>query len=132
MPLVNDITFIPNPVITGSESRYATVTVDIPRVLKSWRRSLFSFEWLSPEGEIKNPDQLSDREREKRRSVEARIETGQPLFQPVLGIGLMENVEIGSGREILLTLAAKGVSRMPVHIPASNLGDFKAFTVPVD
>jgi hypothetical protein len=48
-----------------------------------------------------------------------------------LGIGLQDNVEIGSERAVLLTLAALGYETMPVHIPKSNESDFKHFRADV-
>lgn len=128
---VNNIQFIENPALHGRANRYICIVIDVPGVLESWRRSLFSFEWLRPDGEIKDLPELPAREQPKRAAVEQKLETGMPIEQPVLGIGLMENVEIGIGRAEFLTLAARGVTRMPVHIPASNESDFKAFRADV-
>ncbi|MBU0823823.1 MAG: hypothetical protein KKB78_05250, partial [Alphaproteobacteria bacterium] len=99
------------------EKNYATVTVSIPKVMESWRASLFSFEWMLPDGRIKSRDELSANEQPKRDAVEALIKAGKAVEKPVLGIGLLENVEIGTGRATLLTLAAHGIKTMPVHVP---------------
>lgn len=113
--------------IKGREERYLTVRVDTAKILKNWRHSLFSFEWLTPEGNIRKADDMPMREREKREAAENAIKKGETLERPVLGIGLMDNVEIGAGRAIFLTLSAHGHKTIDVHIPASNKGDFKAF-----
>ena len=121
--------FIDNPVIHGREDRYAAVTVDVARIMKSWRLSLFSYEWVLPDGRIRDLTELPEAEKPKRQEVESMLDRGQPIERPVLGIGLMDNVEIGSGRAIFLTLAARGAATIPVHIPKSSLKEFAPFLV---
>lgn len=121
--------FIDHPVAARSEGKFTSVMVDLTAVVKSWKKSLFSYEWLTPEGAIKPIEELNDAEMQKRALVEERIKKGDKLEKPILGIGMLENVEIGSGREILLTLAATGTTQMPVHVPASQVGEFKKYRV---
>jgi len=113
--------------IRGREDRYMMVRVDPKAVIKSWRDSLFSFEWLHQDGSIRGLDDLPLHERDKRLKVEKHLSSGQPLERPVLGIGVMDNVEIGAGRDIFLTLAAHGASEIEVHIPKSSASEFKPF-----
>lgn len=124
---VATIHFIPAPAITGREEKYIDVTVDAPAVIKEWKLSLLSFEWLLPDGTIRTIDELPIQQREKRLSVESRLNGGKPLEKPVLGIGLMDNIEIGSGKDVFLTLAALGYRHIPVHILKSCEKDFAAF-----
>ena len=78
-------------------------------------------------GRIKTANELSDSERPRREAVETALAQGQPLDKPSLGIGMMDNVEIGSGRAVFLTLVAHGAKTIPVHIPRGNEADFKKF-----
>lgn len=119
--------FIANPVISGREDKYTTIQIKVDAVLESWRMSLFSYEWILPDGRIRAEKELSESERPKRHAVEETLKGNQPLETPILGIGLLENVEIGSGRAIFLTLAAHGCKTMPVHIPKSNIKEFTPF-----
>lgn len=121
------LNFIDNPVVAGREDRYETVEIAVPSVLESWRLSLFSYEWVLPDGRIKDLAELPTGEQEKRKTVETLLAQGQVFEKPVLGIGLLENVEIGSGRAVFLTLAAHGVKTLPVHIPRSNRKEFAPF-----
>ena len=89
--------------------------------------SLYSFEWLEPDGTIKSPEALSAAEQDKRVDVETCIEKGVSMETPILGIGMLDNVEIGSGRATFLTLAAMGRKTMPVHVPTSSVDDFKKY-----
>ncbi len=123
------LNFKDNPVATGRPDHYMEITVDTGRIMKSWRTSLFSFEWLLPDGRIKSAPELSETERPRREAVEEALRRNQPLDKPVLGIGMMDNVEIGSGRATFLTLVAHGAASLPVHIPRSNEADFKKFRI---
>lgn len=121
------IRFVDNPSIRGRAENFTIVTVSVPVVLESWRESLFSHEWLWPDGRIRGVYDMPERERLKRIHTEAAILAGDPLPRPVLGIGISDNVEIGSAREVFLSLAAQGVDRVEAHIPKSNLADFRPF-----
>ncbi len=106
------------------------ITVDAAKTLKSWETSLFGFEWLEKDGSIRTLQSLPLKERDKRLKVEAALQKGDDLPRPVLGIGLMDNVEIGSGREVFLTLAALGHKTISVHIPKSLADEFEQFKTP--
>lgn len=127
MTPTRNIEFVDNPAIRERRDHYLDVTVDVARILKSWQSSLYSFEWMLPDGRIKTRDELPENEQPKRDDVEEKIKRNRPLEKPILGIGLLENVEIGSGRATFLTLAASGLGVIPVHIPKSNKDEFKPF-----
>ena len=124
---VTGLQFSDHSSLKGREDRYAVVRVDAAAVLKSWRQSLFSFEWLTPEGSLRALDDLPLHERDKRLKVEKHLVQGHTLERPVLGIGILDNVEIGAGRDVFLTLAAQGVREIEVHIPRSSQSDFNGF-----
>lgn len=122
-----DMHFLDSPSIRGREDRYMIVRVRTDAILKSWRSSLFSFEWLNPDGSIRSLDELPMHERDKRVKIEQKLGAGEAMDRPVLGIGLLDNVEIGAGRDIFLTLAARGFKETEVHIPVASAADFKQF-----
>ena len=124
---VTALQFTANASLKGREDRYAVVRVDTGAILKSWRKSLFSFEWLTPEGALRPLDDLPLHERDKRLKVEKHLAQGHALERPVLGIGILDNVEIGAGRDVFLTLAAQGIRDVEVHIPLSAQKDFNDF-----
>lgn len=107
--------------------KYDIMDVNLELILKSWKISLFSFEWLTPEGSVRTPDKLPDKEREKYESVLAAYKSGKDLERPILGIGILENVEIGSRRDVLLTLYTQGIKTLSVHVPKSLIHDFAPF-----
>lgn len=123
----NSVTFTINKTVEARRDNYIDVTVKTAAIIKSWKHSLFSHEWLTKEGDIRDKKELPASEQPKRERVELAIANGESLPKPVLGIGLLENVEIGAGKAEFLTLAAMGRSEIPVHIPKSNQDDFKDF-----
>ena len=50
--------FIDNPAIAGKEDKYITVMINVPAALKSWKKSLFSFEWLDENENLRSPGAL--------------------------------------------------------------------------
>lgn len=127
-----EMTLIDNPVIKGREDYYTEITINVPSVIKSWQESLYSFEWLLSDGRIKDLKELPEAEQSKRQAIEDALSKGMPIEKPVLGIGMMDNIEIGSGKAALLTLAAHGHKQLAVHIPKSNESDFQDFRADVE
>lgn len=127
MATVSSIKFIDNTRIAANLDNYEDIDVVVAPVIKSWRESMFSFEWLNNEGQIRSINDLPDKEKPKRERVEALLAAHKDIEKPVLGIGLNDNVEIGIGGAEFLTLAAHKLTIISVHVPKSNLEDFKPF-----
>jgi hypothetical protein len=118
---------IDNSGLKDQENKYTLIDVNLEKVIKSWKISLFSFEWLTPEGAVRTPDQLPQKELEKYNSVLENYKNGKELERPILGIGMLENIEIGSRRDILLTLYTQGVKTLSVHVQKSLEEEFKDY-----
>lgn len=119
--------FIDNPTLRGREDNFITINVKTGPVIASWRESLFAHEWLHKDGSIRSRHDMSDKMRARRQAAEELIQGVSPITRPVLGIGITDTLEIGSGRDILLALAAQGVKVVSVHIPKSHQVDFRMF-----
>lgn len=121
------IKFIDNSNIKGREENYLTLTVDSTKVLKSWKSSLFSFEWLTPDGQVRTPDQLGAAEQEKFHAITTLYRKGGAIERPLLGIGVLDNIEIGSRRDIFLTLCAYNISEISVHVLKQDEKEFNDY-----
>lgn len=119
--------FIDNPAIKGREEKFLSLDVAIAPVIASWRESLFAHEWLKSDGSLKTLNELSETNRQKRLEIETALREGRSLPKPVLGLGITDGVEIGSGKDVLLTLAALTHEKLSVHILKSHASDFKLF-----
>ncbi len=124
LPTIN---MIDNASIKEREDKYVTINVDLNKVLKGWQISLFSFEWLTPDGQIRTAEQLPDKERQKFETVLEDIKKGNALERPILGIGVLDNIEIGSRRDVLLTLHTLGIKSLSVHVPKSLVEEFNEY-----
>lgn len=125
----DQINLVDNPAIKGQEDKYKTVTIDVTAVIKDWRSSLFAHSWVNPDGRMKTLEELSQVEQERRHEVEERLASGNAIERPILGIGLLDHVEIGSGRSIFVTLAAHEIEQLSVHIRLSNEEELQKFFV---
>ncbi len=126
---IHDIHFIPEPDLKNDEKSFITFTIDIQKVIKSFRHSVFSYEWMhTATGSLKSLDELGSKQKNERIEIENMIKNGHPIPQPILGIGLMDHIEIGTGKAIIMTLAAHGFNEMPVHIPISMFGSMHEFS----
>ncbi|NQZ13471.1 MAG: hypothetical protein HRT94_01435 [Alphaproteobacteria bacterium] len=121
------IEFIDNNLAAKKDGAYRIEEVQVGKVLESWKFSLFSFEWLTPDGEIRDVDSLPELEQEKYQNIMLKLSRQAPLERPVLGIGMMDNIEIGSRRDVFLTLAKQGYNKIPVHVPVSLLKEFTPY-----
>jgi hypothetical protein len=124
---VNKLPFIDNSAIKGREESFSTREVMVAPVIKSWRNTLFSYEWLDEQGHIRAPEHMPEKEQLKRQEVEEQLKNNCLLSRPVIGLGLNDDVEIGAGRAVFLTLAAHGHEQLPVHIPRSCLEFFEKY-----
>lgn len=123
----NSINLVDNSSIKGREEKFTTLEVDLHKIVKDWKTSLFSFEWLLPNGQVRTIEDLTENRAAQFRETESAYKHERPMERPVLGLGMIENVEIGSKKEILLTLYSLGVVKMEVHVPTSCLKDFQKF-----
>ncbi|MEM8832937.1 MAG: hypothetical protein AAGB32_00200 [Pseudomonadota bacterium] len=121
------IIFIDNQIVTAKPDQYLTLNVDTAKTLKSWKNSLFSFEWLTPDGKIRSEAEMADTVLQQYQTVRELINKGDSLKRPVLGVGLIDNVEIGSGKDVFLTLASENIDTIEVHISKKDQDFFESF-----
>lgn len=127
--MTKTLNLIDNPSVSARSDKFTVIMVDVDKVVKDWQNSVHSYEWMNNDGQVKNLKDLTEGRDEKYLAVETAYHNNQPIERPVLGIGIMDHIEIGSRKEVLLTLYALGVKKMEVHIPISCLKDFKKFLV---
>ena len=122
-----DINLIDNQTIKDRQDKFTLLEVQLDKIIKDWKASLYSFEWLLPDGSVRPPEKLTTEYRHQYNNIEQIYQLNGALERPILGLGMMDNVEIGSRKEVLLTLYNLGVRQMSVHVPKSCLDDFQKF-----
>ncbi len=121
----DQISFADNPALKGREKNFITVNIAMKALLWDWKDSLFAHEWLTRDGSLKSDDYLSIANKERKQMVLTKLDQGDDLPRPVLGIGIMDNIEIGSGKDVVMALAERGCLTFSAHIPKSDADMFK-------
>jgi hypothetical protein len=126
---IPDAIFCDNKLVVKEPDKYVTVDVALEKVLASWKDSILSFEFLNTDGSLRMDRELSPKNQERRSEIEQLIRERKVVQRPILGIGLMDNIEIGSGRDVFMTLATQGYSVVSVHIRKAQQDEFKGYIV---
>jgi len=129
---MNRLNLIANTGTLQDPDLYTDITVDAGSIIESWQLSVMSLDWLDKKGRIKALKDLKPVKQQKRMAVEEALKNGARIETPILGIGLYDNVEIGSGRPAFVTLAAQGFDCIPVHVRKSQLSSFQEFMCDVE
>ncbi len=120
--------FVDHPVVMAKPEHYVDLIVDARKVLQEWRQSLLAHELLDTQGAIKPDDRLNEGRREKRAHARRKLDSGEALEKPILGIGIFDTIEIGSGSDTLALLVLEGYDVLPVHVRKSQAHEFKGVT----
>lgn len=121
--------FIDHPNVGANKDAYIDGVLDLDKAMPSWRQSLLAHKWLTTDGYPKPPETLGAEQKEKYDTYEAMLKNGEALPKPIIGIGMVDNVEVGSGQAVILLLAHKGVKQIPVHIRNSQSKKLMKFMV---
>ncbi len=76
---------------------------------------------------MRDIDHLNMLDRDKVLKAKKILQAGEALPRPVLGIGILDNIEIGAAREVFYVIAGAGHKTLSVHIPRSNQGEFRPY-----
>lgn len=121
--------FTDHPNVAANRDAYTDATLDIAKALPSWRQSLISYKWLNAEARPKGASDLADEQRAQVDDVIRILTRGDALPKPIVGLGMLDNLEVGSGAAIVATLAAQGVKTIPVHVRKAQEKGLKKFLV---
>ncbi len=111
----------------AASAKFISIAVDIDKIIHSWQLSILAHEWLMPSGKPKPCAQLSEQNQQKLNDAIQTIKSEKAVTKPVLGLGILDNIEIGSGRAEFIALYNQDIKQIYVHIPKSNEADFKKY-----
>lgn len=121
--------FMDHPSVSANPGAYGNGSLDVEKALPSWKQSLIAYKWLDAEGRPKKPDALDDEQRAQRDDILRILAKGDALPKPIIGLGMFDNVEVGSGAGIIATLADIGVKILPVHLRIAQEKGLKKFLI---
>ena len=124
-----DFKWVSSQSVKDHPNPYTVLTVDISKIVKSWRQSIIAHEWLDQGTHFRDVEHLSFHLRRQWEETLANIESGQDLERPILGIGIIDNVEIGTNRAIISVARTLGWKTIEVVVPEKMVDLFEEFKV---
>lgn len=121
--------FIDHPSVSANPDVYGNATLDLAKALPSWSQSLIAYKWLTSDGTPKKAELLDDEQRAQYDDIIRILTKGDAFPKPIIGLGMFDNVEVGSGAGIVATFAAMGVVMIPVHVRLAQEKGLKKFLV---
>ncbi len=118
--------FYDHEVVQKSPDDYVEITLSPTIILNAWSTSMFAHELLNKDGSVKSQNDLKDATLQKFIDANETIKRGENLPKPIIGVGIMDGVEIGIGREIIAAAAKCNIAQIPVCIRKAQADDVKA------
>ena len=94
-------------------------------ILKAWATSIFAHEILTDGGEIKPQKAMQEATLEKFIAATDAFKKGESQPKPIIGVGIMDNIEIGIGREIIAAAKDFGIDTLPVHMRKAQAAEIE-------
>ena len=118
--------FYDHEVVRKSPKDYVEIITSPKAILRAWSLSLFAHELLGKDGQVKDKHDIKDETLKRFVMAEESIKRGEDIAKPVIGIGIMDGIEIGIGREIVAVAQVMGVKEIPVHVRRAQADEVKA------
>lgn len=117
------VEFYNHEVVQNAPSDYVEGCYTPGQILKAWQTSLFAHELLAKDGTLKAQKDMHESTLEKFINASDAIKRSEALPKPIIGVGIMDNIEIGIGREIIAASLALGIESIPVNMRVAQAED---------
>lgn len=117
--------FYDHEVVQRSPDDYIEVILLTDKIINAWTLSIFAHELLNKNGDIKDHDQMNSDTLQKYIIALDSLKKSTEIAKPILGIGIMDNIEIGIGREIIIAAKKLSIDKIPVHLRKSQADDIQ-------
>lgn len=107
--------FYDHEVVRRSPADYVEMRLSPSALLKAWSLSMFAHEMLANDGTVKPVDCMNTETLEKLLYAQDAMKKGEAVAKPIIGVGIMDNIEIGIGREIVVAAQTMNIPEIPVH-----------------
>jgi ferritin-like metal-binding protein YciE len=102
----------------AKDKAYIIMHADIDKLVSSWRSSIVAHEWVV-KGQFRTPEEMKPHILEEWQEVYDQFKSSDTLERPILGLGVLDNVEIGTNRAILSVAHHLGADVIDVLVPES-------------
>lgn len=106
--------------------KYVVMQLDLSKLVDSWAMSIVAHEWLK-NGKLKTHKDLQDHLQEEWTTAFEHAQSAKTLVRPILGIGVLDNVEIGTNRAILSVADHLELPSIEVLVPKAMKDLFVTF-----
>lgn len=119
------IEFYDHEVVQNAPNDYIEIALSPVEILDAWTLSMFAHELLNKDGSVKSKKDMNPSTMQKYIDMHSLIKRGEPIPKPVIGIGIMDNLEIGIGREIIAAAMQNNISQIIVNIRKAQVTEIK-------
>lgn len=112
-------------IVAQSPQDYDKKTLSPRKILNLWSSSMFAHELLNKDKTIKTVADMTSETKNKFEHAMTHIQSNTPIDIPIIGIGMLDGIEIGVGREIIAACQTLGIETMPVYVRKSQHDEIK-------
>ena len=113
---MDDPIFYDHEIVQRAPSDYIEIKLKPDAVLKAWSLSMFAHEILNQNGDVKKETEMSAITLDKYLNAIESFKKNEGNIKPIIGIGIMDNIEIGVGREIVAAAKIILLDKIPIHV----------------
>jgi hypothetical protein len=117
--------FCDHAVVLASPDNYVEMTCSPKDVLDAWSLSIFAHELLNKDGSVKEKTDMVEPTLGKYIDALEMLKRGEDVAKPVIGIGIMDGVEIGIGREIIAASYILKLPKIAFHVRQAQADEIK-------
>lgn len=122
---ITNMDFYNHEIINKDPDKYCEILLPPESILSAWSHSLNCYDYLDKAGHIKAEETMDSQSLKKFLSAFDCFKRGEPTAKPVIGIGIMDTVEIGIGAEIIVAATAFKYPLLPVHVRKAQESDLR-------
>ena len=112
----------------GNPDKYVAMQLDLQKTIESWAMSIVAHEWLKS-GIFKPHTDLQDHLQEEWATMLESVKNTKTFVRPILGIGVLDNVEVGTNRAVLSVADHLDLASIEVMVPKPMADLFEEFQV---
>ena len=117
--------FYNHEIVQQSPDDYVEMILTPVAILDAWSLSMFAHELLNKDGSIKGENSMNEDTLSKYLDALESLKRGEDVAKPVIGIGIMDGIEIGIGREVIAACATLNINEIPFHVRKAQVDDVK-------
>jgi hypothetical protein len=119
--------FTDHEIVQKDPEKYIEMECRPSDILKAWSLSSHAHELLDKQGEVLDKSVMNDVTLAKYITACDALKKGEAIAKPVIGIGIMDNLEIGIGREIIAAACVMGIDQILTHVRKAQHNEIRKF-----